>query len=79
MKSLHIAGNLLTPVVNGVEWKRLLDRQSPNTPVLSSFSFTSGFVSHEVISDDVNGLDLSEDVVLVNTTQTIYGETKIMI
>ncbi|XP_050701941.1 uncharacterized protein LOC126988145 [Eriocheir sinensis] len=73
MKSLHIAGNLLTPVVNGVEWTRLLDRHSPNTPVLSSFSFTSGFVSHEVISDDVNGLDLSEDVVLVNTTQTIYG------
>lgn len=78
MKSLHITGNLHVPVVNGVEWKHLLDRQSPNTPVLSSFSFSSASVSHEVISDDVNGLDLSEDVVLVNTTQTIYGETKII-
>lgn len=75
MKSLRIAGNLHSPVINGVDWDSVLDRQSPNDPVLSKFSFTSVFVSHDVISDDINGLDLSKDVVLVNATQTIDGET----
>lgn len=77
MKSLQIAGNLRSPEVNGVHWDHILDRQSPNDPVLSNFSFTSAFVSHDIISNDINGLDLSDDVVLVNTSQTIHGEIRI--
>lgn len=75
MKSLQITGDLYSPMVNGVDWELLIHRQAPTNPILSRFSFASAYVSHEVISDDVNGLDLSEDVVLVNTTQTIFGET----
>ena len=63
------------PVVNGVKWGDLLDRQSPHKQVLSRFTFISAFVSHAVVSDDINGLNLSEDVVLVDTTQTIQGES----
>lgn len=74
MKSLQVGGNLRAPVVNGLRWDHLLHRQAPSGPILSNFSFTSAFVSHDVISDDINGLDLSEDVVLVNSEQTIHGE-----
>lgn len=75
MQSLRVGGNLHAPVVNGIHWDRILYHQALNGPVLSNFSFTSAFVLHDVISDDINGLDLSEDVVLVNTAQTINGET----
>lgn len=75
MESLRVTGNLLAPLVSGVEWRHLLGRQSPHQKVLSKFTFTSAFVSRAIICDNINGLDLSEDAVQVDTTQTIYGET----
>ncbi|MPC21231.1 hypothetical protein E2C01_014208 [Portunus trituberculatus] len=76
MKPLRVTGNMRVPVVNGVKWRDLLDRQSPHKQVLSRFIFTSAFVSHAVVSDNINGLNLSEDVVLVDTTQTIRGRVR---
>ncbi|XP_063869289.1 uncharacterized protein LOC135105158 [Scylla paramamosain] len=76
MKPLRVTGNMRVSVVNGVKWRDLLDRQSPHKQVLSRFTFTSAFVSHALVSDDINGLNLSEDVVLVDATQTIQGRVR---
>ena len=78
MEDLRVAGSLGAPLVNGVEWRHLLDRHSPHQQVLSKFTFTSAFVSQAIISDDINGVDLSEDAVLVDTMQTISGETSLL-
>ncbi|XP_042218448.1 uncharacterized protein LOC121863747 [Homarus americanus] len=76
-ESLTVAGNLLATTINGVEWDDLLDLDSPNL-VSTNYYFVNAVVTDVVRSNNINGLDLSEDVVVVDTQQSITGRVTFM-
>ncbi|XP_042213153.1 uncharacterized protein LOC121860162 [Homarus americanus] len=71
-KSLTITGNLWTTSINGVEWDDLVDFNSKDT-ISGNYFIDNVYVSDAIECNNINGLDLSQDVVLVDTTQTIHG------
>ncbi|XP_071544738.1 uncharacterized protein [Panulirus ornatus] len=71
-KSLTVTGILLTTSVNGVEWDDLVDLGSQDL-ISSNFYFVNAIVTDAIRSDNINGLDISQDVVLVDTQQTVNG------
>ncbi|XP_069180722.1 LOW QUALITY PROTEIN: uncharacterized protein [Procambarus clarkii] len=69
---LTVGGDLNIGSINGLDWDNLVDLQSQDV-ITANYYFSKGFVSDAVRCDNINGLDLSKDVVLTDTQQTIYA------
>ncbi|KAK4315661.1 hypothetical protein Pmani_013124 [Petrolisthes manimaculis] len=72
MGSVTVRGDLKVGSVNDIPWSSYIDRSS-TTLVTARFKFLSATVTEEIISDNINDLDLSEDVVLTDTNDVIQG------
>nr|XP_053636660.1 uncharacterized protein LOC128691773 [Cherax quadricarinatus] len=72
MESVTVTGDLDTASINGVEWRDIVDLESGDL-ISGKFYIAKGFVSEVIRCDSINELDLSNDVVLTHTMQTIYG------
>lgn len=68
-----VTGNTEARVVNGVPWGELLPLHEP-VSVTGAYTFHRASVSTALMTDSINGLDLSRDVVLTDAEQTIEGE-----
>ncbi|XP_045619429.2 LOW QUALITY PROTEIN: uncharacterized protein [Procambarus clarkii] len=71
-ESLSVTGDVSVPIINGIKWGDILDLDSPNL-VSSNYYFANAVVTDAIRSNNINGLDLSQDAVLVDTQQTITG------
>ena len=69
---LVVSGGLLSHTVNGIPWTDFVDINSPEL-ITGLYSFQDVTVLGSLISDDINGLDFSQDVVLTDKEQTING------
>ncbi|XP_069957094.1 uncharacterized protein [Cherax quadricarinatus] len=73
MSSLTVNGDLWASNVNGIIWDYILDLDSPDL-IPANYYFTNAAVTDAIRCNNINGLDLSEDVVLVDSVQTISGD-----
>ncbi|XP_071544735.1 uncharacterized protein [Panulirus ornatus] len=76
-ESLTVTGSLTATTINGVEWDNLMDLDSPAL-VTANYYFDDARVVHAIRSNNINGLDFTRDVVLVDTPQTITGHVTFM-
>lgn len=70
---MTVVGDLKVGSINNIPWSSFIDRSS-TTLVTAHFTFLAASVLEAVVCDDLNGLDLSEDVVLTDTNDVIEGE-----
>lgn len=58
--------------VNDILWSDIIDRDS-DTVITSVFTFGMVDVTGDIICDDINGIDISEEAVFITGDQTIEG------
>lgn len=74
--SVTVVGDLKVGSINNIPWSSFIDRSS-TTLVTAHFTFLAATVTEAIVCDDINGFDLSEDVVLTDTNDVIEGKSTI--
>ena len=59
--------------MNGVPWGELLPLNEP-LHITGSYTFAKATIFAALLSDNINGVDLSEEAVLLDIDQNIQGE-----
>ncbi|XP_063609338.1 uncharacterized protein LOC134783408 [Penaeus indicus] len=67
----HVSGNLLSPTLNGIVMDNIVDKDT--THINGLYTFTNANVKTAVGCSNINGINLSADVVTVDADQTILG------
>lgn len=68
-----VTGSVQTDTINGELWSSLVDRSSPDK-ITSTYHFREVLVTGSLDSNSINELDLSQEVMLVDTVQRINGK-----
>ena len=72
---LNVTNNLNATVMNDIRWEEIID-SSTNQDIIANFSFDKVEIFGDLISDNINDLDISTDAVLVNSDQVIHGRIR---
>ncbi|KAK7076189.1 hypothetical protein SK128_002233 [Halocaridina rubra] len=72
---LVVTGSLTLDSINGILWNDVVDLNSPDL-ITGMYNFKDATIIGSLASNDINGLDLSSDVVLTNKVQTISGRVQ---
>lgn len=72
-RNLAVQGSTEVQSVNGVPWGELLPLNAP-VSVSGFYTFARATVNSALRSDNINGLDLSEEAVLLDLDQNVQGE-----
>ncbi|KAK8395748.1 hypothetical protein O3P69_005682 [Scylla paramamosain] len=76
-RNLAVQGSTEVRSVNGVPWGELLPLNAP-VSVSGFYTFTRATVTAALRSDRINGLDLSEEAVLLDLDQNIRGRIQFL-
>ncbi|KAG7163907.1 hypothetical protein Hamer_G020823, partial [Homarus americanus] len=74
-EDLVVTNSVVSETINDVLWSNIVDRSSPDK-ITGTYHFSEVTVTGSLDSDDINGLDPSEEAVLVDMSQTINGRIK---
>lgn len=75
---VSVEDSVTNPRVNGISWSDML-KVSSNDVISGSYHFDQATVTTAMNSGNINGLDLSQDAVLITGDQVIDGKFVLLI